>query len=233
MSNSIDILLRFTEVSKSYESPDRANPLQVLKNIDLALKTGEAISIVGPSGTGKSTFLNLAGALDIPTTGTIEFAGRDLAAMNETQRAEFRNKEIGFVFQLHHLLPQCTVLENVLLPTIPCGTNKDSSTIAHAKELLSRVGLSDRQTHRPGQLSGGECQRVAFVRALINRPSLLLADEPTGALDHATASILTDLLRELNQEEGVAMILVTHAMDLAEKMDRVLTLESGSFSSDQ
>lgn len=216
----MDILLKLEKVSKQY---DETTP--VLKGVDLEVAAGESLAIVGESGCGKSTLLNLMGTLDRPDGGSIEFSGTDLLRMDAKAAAAFRNRQIGFVFQLHHLLPQCTVLENVLVPTL---VNKEAGdATARALRLLDRVGLTERLSHRPGHLSGGECQRVAVVRALINQPKLLLADEPTGALNRESADGLVELLLELNREEGLALIMVTHSMRLAEKVGRVLTLENG------
>jgi ABC-type lipoprotein export system ATPase subunit len=214
------MLLELTNVSKSYIVP----PVTVLRDINLQLHAGDALGIVGPSGSGKSTLLNIIGALDVPTTGRVALDGRELSGLTETELAGVRHRQIGFVFQLHHLLPQCTVLENVLIPTLIAPT---SGTQARAEHLLERVGLQDRLAHRPGQLSGGECQRVAVVRALINQPKLLLADEPTGSLDHAAAVNLGQLLVDLNREEGVALIVVTHSRELAGRLPRALTLCDG------
>ena len=180
------------------------------------------------SGSGKSTLLNIIGTLDRPSSGEVLLDGQDLRRLNDVELASVRNRQIGFVFQAHHLLPQCNVLENVLLPTL---ATRDpavrSGASERAKRLLERVGLDGRIAHRPGQLSGGERQRVAVVRALINQPKLLLADEPTGALDRASAGNLSDLLVALNREEGVTLIVVTHALDLAKRMGRVLELRDG------
>lgn len=216
----MNLLLKLENVSKRY---DENTP--VLCGVDLELEAGGCISVAGPSGCGKSTLLNLIGALDRPDEGSIGFNGTDLTSMNEKQAALFRNEQIGFVFQLHHLLPQCTVLENVLVPALVNKQNADAE--ARALKLLDRAGLSDRLSHRPGQLSGGERQRTAVVRALINRPRLLLADEPTGALNPEGAESLFKLLIELNREEGMAMILVTHSLALAEQTGRVLQLHKG------
>jgi ABC-type lipoprotein export system ATPase subunit len=186
------------------------------------------VAIAGPSGSGKSTLLNIMGGLDRATAGRASFAGRDLADYSEPELAAYRNVDVGFVFQLHHLLPQCTVLENVLVPTVPLkdrARRRDAGRRALA--LLKRVGLGERLAHRPAQLSGGERQRVAVVRALINQPRLLLADEPTGALDGTAAAALIELLRELNAESGVALVLVTHAEALARRMRRVVRLNHG------
>jgi lipoprotein-releasing system ATP-binding protein len=216
----MDTLLKLERISKQY---DENTP--VLTEVDLSVSAGETVAIVGESGCGKSTMLNIIGTLDQPTSGSGKFDGTDLLAMNEKETAVFRNTRIGFVFQLHHLLPQCSVLENVLVPALvnrKAGDAKD-----RANRLLERVGLSGRLSHRPGKLSGGERQRVAVVRALINQPRLLLADEPTGSLSREGADDLVQLLLELNQEENMTLVMVTHSMRLAEKMSRVLTLEAG------
>ena len=182
---------------------------------------------MGPSGSGKTTLLQIIGTLDRPTSGEVLFNGNDLAALSDTELARIRNQEIGFIFQLHHLLPQCTVLENVLVPTLTGDTMTREPALKRAERLLKRVGLMDRLHHRPGQLSGGERQRVAVVRALINEPRLLLADEPTGALDRTSAENLANLILELNREEGVALLVITHAIDLAQRMERILELRDG------
>ena len=225
------MLLELNHVSKSYPSPDGGKAVEVLKPIDLRLAAGEAIAIVGPSGCGKSTLLNLMGALDHPSTGQVRLADRELQGLSEVELAAVRNRTIGFVFQSHHLLPQCTVLENVLLPTLanPAG-RQTPDDVSRAEQLLEWVGLQERRTHRPGQLSGGERQRVAVVRALINRPQLVLADEPTGALDRAAAVRLVELLMELNQRQQAALVLVTHSLELAHRLPRVLELREGRLS---
>jgi len=221
-------LLRLTEVSKRYEAPDGAEAVPILRNITLEIGSGESVAIIGPSGSGKSTLLNIIGTLDRPTGGQVRLEGQDLSRLDDLQLAAVRNRQIGFIFQAHHLLPQCTVLENVLVPTL---ANKDAAlrngAVERAKRLLDKVGLGARLTHPPGRLSGGERQRVAVVRALINQPKLLLADEPTGALDRASAQNLADLLVALNKEEGVTLIVVTHALELARRMGRVLQLRDG------
>jgi len=214
----MDNLLHLENISKQYDENTR-----VLAGIDLSVSEGESVAMVGASGCGKSTLLNIIGTLDRPDSGLVSFDGVDLSAMNEKETAAFRNARIGFVFQLHHLLPQCTVLENVLVPTL---VNKERQ-YARAISLLDRVGLSARREHRPGQLSGGERQRVAVVRALINKPQLLLADEPTGALNRDAADDLMDLLLELNREENLTLIMVTHSMRLAERLERTLELRDG------
>ena len=223
--SSTEPILQLENVTKEFVGA--AEPLKILNGISLTIARGESIAITGPSGSGKSTLLNLLGSLDHPTRGRVTLAGRDLTALDEAQLAIVRNRQIGFVFQSHHLLPQCTVLENVLLPTLATHTAAPSEAIARANRLLDRVGLASRLTHRPAQLSGGERQRVAVVRALINQPQLLLADEPTGALDHNSATNLGQLLVELNREEAVTLIVVTHSLELARKMQRVLKLDNG------
>ena len=225
-------VLELAGVSKTYPGADDAPPTAVLRGVHLRLAAGESAAVVGPSGSGKSTLLNVVGTLDRPDAGSVLLGGRDIAALGEAEIARVRAREIGWVFQLHHLLPQCTVLENVLIPTLADGArggDRNSGEIpeARARRLLDRVGLGGRLTHRPGQLSGGERQRVAVVRALVNGPKLLLADEPTGALDRAAADNLADLLVELNREEGVALLVITHAPDLARRMGRVLELRDG------
>lgn len=222
------MLLELTRVSKTYPSPDGGPPVAVLKDVDLQLAAGDAAAIIGPSGSGKSTLLNLIGALDFPSAGQVRLDGRELNGLDELAMARLRNRSIGFVFQLHHLLPQCSVLENVLVPTLtePAELNT-AAALERAKRLLESVGLSQRLAHRPGQLSGGERQRVAVVRALINQPKLLLADEPTGSLDHAAAVNLVELLVELNHQENVALILVTHSLELARRLPKLFELSEG------
>jgi ABC-type lipoprotein export system ATPase subunit len=222
------MLLELNRVSKTYASPDGGPPVAVLKDVDLQLAAGEAVAIIGPSGSGKSTLLNIMGALDHPSAGQVRLDGRELGSLNELEMATVRNRSIGFIFQLHHLLPQCTVLENVLVPTLTAPAELNTAaTLERAEHLLDWVGLRQRLSHRPGQLSGGERQRVAVVRALINRPKLLLADEPTGSLDPAAALNLVGLLAELNQKEGVALVLVTHSLELAARLPKVLELREG------
>ncbi len=222
-------MIELIDVTKSYGRPGEPGTVSVLKGITLRVGQGESIVIVGPSGCGKSTLLNIIGGLDHPTTGRIMFDGTDLAKLTDEELARIRRREIGFVFQLHHLLPQCTVLENVLVPTL-AGRNDSSPRELHerAEVLLDRVGLKDRMSYRPGELSGGQRQRVAVARALINRPKLLLADEPTGSLDESTSQSIADLLVELNRGEGVALIVVTHSRELAGRIGRVTELSGGT-----
>jgi ABC-type lipoprotein export system ATPase subunit len=216
------------DVAKSYQSVMDGPAVSVLDGINLEIQEGESAAILGPSGSGKSTLLNIIGTLDRPTRGQVLLEGQDLAQLDETQMAAVRNRRIGFIFQAHHLLPQCTVLENVLVPTLVCADAPlRQSAPERARRLLDRVGLGPRLHHRPGQLSGGERQRVAVVRGLINQPRLLLADEPTGALDRAAAEELARLLVELNREERVTLIIATHALDLAAQMGRKFQLRDG------
>jgi lipoprotein-releasing system ATP-binding protein len=219
-------LLELTKVTKKYDGSHDASP--VLSDINLRVNAGESIAIVGPSGCGKSTLLNLVGALDHPTSGKMTFDGKELSSLSESELAHFRNESIGFIFQSHHLLPQCTALENVLVPTLVNKNAKDSQ--ARARKLLDLVGLSGRMDYLPGKLSGGERQRVAVVRALINQPKLLLADEPTGSLSRAGAESLAELMLDLNKEENMALIVVTHSLSVANMMDKVYTLDEGVLS---
>ncbi len=221
-------LLELSNVMRSYGASGGAEVQPVLKGVSLRLSPGEAVAIIGPSGSGKSTLLHIIGTLDCPDSGSVTLGGRELTALSETELARVRSQEIGLIFQLHYLLPQCTVLENVLVPTLAAGPDRRSEpSEARARRLLERVGLSHRLGHRPGQLSGGERQRAAVVRALINEPKLLLADEPTGALDRAAADNLADLLLEIHREEGAALVVITHSPELAARMNRVLELREG------
>src|SRR3989449_5395248 len=241
MSSAVP-LLKLERVTKQFDSPEGASPLIVLSEISLEVTPGESLAIVGPSGSGKSTLLHIIGTLDRPTSGQVWLAGKDVSQLLEPELAAVRNRQIGFIFQAHYLLPQCTVLENVLVPTLaktahgataatdPAASSESAE--ARASRLLKRVGLAERISHRPGELSGGERQRVAVVRALINRPRLLLADEPTGALDHTSAQQLAQLLLELNREEGVALIVVTHALELARLMGKMSQLKDGRLMPD-
>lgn len=202
----------------------------VLAGLNLAVHRGETLAIVGPSGCGKSTLLNLLGTLDQPTAGSVRIAGEDPAGFDDARLAALRREKIGFVFQQHHLLPQCSIWENVLIPTLPGKAAQAARD--RADRLLDRVGLTEKRSAMPGELSGGQRQRIAVVRALINAPELLLADEPTGSLDRRTADELADLLTQLNQEEGTALVVVTHAEPLAAHMDRQLELRDGKLNED-
>ncbi len=216
--------LSVQEVSKSFLLGEET--VRVLDGANLEMTGGEAAAIVGPSGSGKSTLLHLIGTLDRPDSGSIEIDGRDPLALPEPQLARFRNRCIGFVFQDHHLLPQYSVLENVLLPTLAFRHDAPAAR-DRAAELLRGVGLEHRLGHRPAELSGGERQRVAVARALVNRPSLLLCDEPTGSLDSRTAEAVSDLLVQLHRREGAMLIVVTHSPDLAGRFERRYALEDG------
>ena len=224
-------MLELINVQKKYQSPVEGRSVVVLNDISLKVDKGRSVAIVGPSGSGKSTLLNIIGARDRPTTGRVLLDDTDIGLLDEKMLAKIRNEQIGFVFQLHHLLPQCTVLENVLIPTL-VNKKPDSARAfeQRAVGLLERVGLKDWLYHRPGELSGGQRQRVAVIRALINNPSLLLADEPTGSLDIESSETIAELLVELNQSEKVTLIVVTHSGKLANRMSRVLELDNGELT---
>ena len=207
-------MLEVRGLSKEYPAP--AGPLRVLSEVDLTLKTGDSASIVGPSGSGKSTLLYILGALDPPTSGTVVLDGKNPYAFDDAGLATFRNLQVGFVFQDHHLLPQCTVLENVLIPTL-LTRDADGAPLERARDLLDRVGLGPRMQHRPHQLSGGEKQRVAVARALMRRPKLVLCDEPTGNLDPQSAEEVASLLLALHQTQPTILVAVTHNLDLAQR----------------
>ena len=222
-------LVQLNEVYKSYTTA--AGPIQVLTGVNLKVERNKLVAIVGPSGSGKSTLLNILGALDSADSGEVLVNGADLAELSTAARANFRNRVVGFVFQLHHLLPQCTVLENVLVPSLVVeDPQARSGAKDRAMNLLSKAGLKGRRDHFPAQLSGGERLRAAVVRALINQPSLVLADEPTGSLDNITADTLADLLVEVNREENVTLIAVTHSERFAERFDTVYRLEKETLS---
>ncbi len=222
------MIIQLQHISKHYQIPGAEGQRTVLDNISLEIKKGDLLGIVGPSGSGKSTLLNITGTLDKPDSGQVLIGDINTSGMDDKQLSGLRNRQIGFVFQVHHLLPQLTLLENVLLPTLPLKdkTLKKSAT-DRALELLRIVGLEDKTTQKPGQLSVGECQRTAIVRALINEPDILLADEPTGALDQKSAQDLAELLLKINEQKAVSMIVVTHAENLARQMKKVYTLENG------
>jgi lipoprotein-releasing system ATP-binding protein len=218
-------LLQVEHVSKQY--PTRGEPLVVLRDVSLELGRGQNLAIVGPSGSGKSTLLSIVGALEPPSGGRVVLDGQDPATLAEPALAAFRNRKIGFVFQDHHLLPQCSVLENVLTPTVAAGRTSPEH-VKRARMLLERVGLGDRLDYRPAELSGGERQRAALARALICTPLLLLADEPTGNLDRTTAARVGELLLELQRQEQTMLIVVTHSPRLAEMMERRVELDDGA-----
>jgi lipoprotein-releasing system ATP-binding protein len=217
--------LEVDHVCKDY--PTRSGPLSVLRDINLNLERGAALAVMGPSGSGKSTFLHILGTLDRPTSGTVKLEGKDPFGLAEKDLADFRNRHIGFVFQDHHLLPQCSVLENVLIPTLVSKDNRKEAE-AWARHLLDRVGLAQRLEHRPAELSGGERQRVAVARALIHHPILLLADEPTGNLDRHAAQAVGQLLLDLHRQEQTVLVVVTHSADLARGFPRQMEMVDGS-----
>ncbi|EMA2446607.1 lipoprotein-releasing ABC transporter ATP-binding protein LolD [Vibrio fluvialis] len=217
-------LLRCHQVCKTYQEGDLQT--QVLKGVSFELQKGELASIIGSSGSGKSTLLHILGALDDATQGHVEFLGQQLSALSSNKQAKIRNQHLGFVYQFHHLLADFSALENVAMPLL-IGGKKVVQAKQDAAALLERVGLSHRLEHRPSELSGGERQRVAIARALVNKPDLVLADEPTGNLDHKTALSIYDLMRELNRESGTAFLVVTHDGELAAKMDRRLHMQDG------
>jgi lipoprotein-releasing system ATP-binding protein len=215
-------VLEVTNLSKEYPMPGRR--LQVLSGIDFSLNDGDSASITGPSGSGKSTFLYTVGALEPPTSGSVRLSGKNPYELNEKDLAAFRNRQIGFVFQDHHLLPQCTVLENVLIPTIVAPP--DESLQQRAKSLLDRVGLTSRIHHKPHELSGGEKQRVALARALVLEPQLVLCDEPTGNLDHESTETVVSLLSDLHQQQKNMLVVVTHNLEVADRFGRKFKLSS-------
>ena len=235
-------MVELVDVTKTYGEPSGAGAVSVLKGITLRIEPGRSVVIIGPSGCGKSTLLNIIGGLDHPTGGRVLLDGQDLAGLDDEELARIRNRQIGFVFQLHHLLPQCTVLENVLIPTLAEPRSRvagilpairgrdarDTGVRERAKALLARVGLEDRMSYRPGELSGGQRQRVAVARALINEPKLLLADEPTGSLDESTSASIADLLAQLNRDQGVTLIVVTHSREMAARIGHVMELSGGT-----
>ena len=225
------ILLEFRDVSKSYHAANSVDAT-VLTNIFLTITPGQTLAVTGPSGSGKSTLLNIMGTLDQPSSGQVFLHGQDMSGMTQNDLARVRNQDIGFIFQQHYLLPQCTVLENVLLPVLPFSNHHDLDKARHRAELLlNRVGLGKYMYTSPVTLSGGESQRVAVVRALINSPSLVLADEPTGSLDQNNSNNLVELLLELNKEENAALVMVTHSREQADKMSTVYQLSNGQLVS--
>lgn len=216
-------MIQVKDLVVQFETPSET--VKVLNGLNFSVDEGQASAVVGPSGSGKTTLLNVLGALLPATSGSVLIGGSDLARMSEKEAAAFRNQELGFVFQQHHLLPQLTVLENVLTPRLAGGWEEsEEETRTRATELLERVGLGHRLNHRPGELSGGEKQRTAVARALINQPRVVLADEPTGALDGDTGSKVADLLLELQKERGVTLVVVTHDLDLAKRVGNVFDL---------
>jgi lipoprotein-releasing system ATP-binding protein len=219
-----DIILKGVDIHRSF--PTGAGMLHVLKGVDIGVKKGEIVAVVGASGVGKSTLLHVLGALDRPTQGRVSLDSTDVFSLNDRDLAHFRNKTIGFVFQFHHLLPEFSALENVMMPKLIAG-EPEVSIRRKARELLSEVGLSDRADHKPPELSGGEQQRVAVARALINDPQVVIADEPSGNLDKATGEELHNLMGALNRKKGQTFILATHNQLLAHRADRIITLAEG------
>ena len=222
------MLMQINNITKSYGTEGSRNYRKVLNGVSLKISEGESIAILGRSGSGKTTLLNILGSLDKPDDGTVIYRERDISLFTDKEMNEYRNNEIGFVFQFHHLLPQCSLFENLLIPTLNLTNYEErAQRVEHAISLMKHVGIYELRDQKPGKLSGGECQRTAVIRAMINSPSLLLADEPTGALDEENEGLLADLLFEMNKKEGVALILVTHSESLAAKMDSLYELKSG------
>jgi lipoprotein-releasing system ATP-binding protein len=223
MNNNSEYL-RTVDLQKSY--PSGPVELHVLSGINITISTGEVVSIIGASGVGKSTLLNLLGTLDRPTNGKVLYNGQDIFELTDKELAKFRNQELGFVFQFHHLLPEFSAVENVMMPALISGKKKNEARAA-ASEILAKVGLSGRENHRPGELSGGEQQRVAVARALINNPKVVLADEPTGNLDRKTGEEVHNLIWELNNKMNQTFIIATHNESLAQRSDRIIRLTDG------
>ncbi len=220
-----DVTLRLSGLTKTYLK-GKPGEVQVLRGADLELRAGEAVALVAPSGAGKSTLLHIAGLLDTPDTGTVEIAGNNATGKGDRTRTAIRRRDVGFVYQFHHLLPEFTALENVTLPQLANGTSERAAQ-DRAMELLDRVGIAPRAAHRPAALSGGEQQRAAFCRALANRPKILLADEPTGNLDPETSDQVFGALMDLVRGSGLSALIATHNLDLAARMDRAVRLEGG------
>ena len=220
--------LTVSKLCKSF--PTRAEPLEILKGIDLEVELGERVAVLGPSGCGKSTLLHLIGTLDTPTSGSVTLGGVNPFTLSEAELARFRGEHVGFVFQEHHLLPQLSVLENVVLPMVAIGS-ASADSLRRAEELIDAVGLGGRRDHKPGELSGGERQRAAVARALLRRPKLVLADEPTGSLDPENAQRIGELLVQLPADHATMLIVVTHSMELAERFPRRLRIEQGVLAS--
>ena len=225
-----DPVLRLTGVTKSYNA-GKPNEINVLRGIDLSVAPGEVVALVAPSGAGKSTLLHIAGLLDTPDAGEVAITGADLTRVGDRQRTQMRRRAVGFIYQFHHLLPEFSALENIVLPQLANGTSQ-AEAARRAHELLDKVGIASRASHRPAALSGGEQQRVAFCRALANAPRLLLADEPTGNLDPDTSDQVFGTLLELVRDTGLSAVIATHNLDLADRMDRKLRLTNGNLSAE-
>ena len=221
-----DPILTLTGITKAYNT-GKPNAVTVLQGTDLTVQKGEVVALVAPSGAGKSTLLHIAGLLDTPDAGQVGIAGRDMTKLSDRKRTAVRRNDVGFIYQFHHLLPEFTALENIVLPQLANGVS-DADATARARDLLARVGIAERGDHRPGALSGGEQQRVAFCRALANKPQLLLADEPTGNLDPDTSDRVFDALMELVRGTGLAAVIATHNLDLAARMDHMVRMTAGT-----
>lgn len=221
-----DPILKLKGITKAYND-GKPNAVTVLQGTDLTVAKGEVVALVAPSGAGKSTLLHIAGLLDTPDAGSVAIAGRDMTKLSDRKRTEVRRNDVGFIYQFHHLLPEFTALENIVLPQLANGVSELEATL-RATELLTRVGIADRGAHRPAALSGGEQQRVAFCRALANKPQLLLADEPTGNLDPDTSDRVFDALMELVRGTGLAAVIATHNLELAARMDRMVRMTAGT-----
>ncbi len=222
------MLLTLNNIYKGFGNRSDSTYRPVLQDLSLEVREGERIAILGPSGSGKTTLLNLIGGLDYPDRGTVQFNDEDITRFSARELDLYRNRQIGFVFQFHHLLPQCTLLENVLLPTlVHTGKSERQEKLERAGELMKRVGIWEHRNKVPGKLSGGECQRAAVVRAMINAPSILLADEPTGALDMGNVELMAELLLELNQLDSLTLLVVTHSLELAKRMGKIFRLQNG------
>lgn len=223
----LEPIISLQQIEKNYPAPNRQTSVTVLKNVSLDIHPGSQSAIIGPSGSGKSSLLNIMGLLDKPTAGQAYFNQQPCHQFNDEEAAKIRNHEIGFIFQLHHLLPQCSVLENVLIPTLAFPQATPATYAKRARDLVAAVGLDHRADHRPAQLSGGEQLRVAIARALINQPRVVLADEPTGSLDQATAKTMAELLLKINHDFGTALVVVTHAQSLAAALTHQYELKNG------
>jgi len=222
------MIIELDNIKKTYLTGNTGIKREVLKGISLSVEKGDVFSIVGPSGSGKSTLLNIMGTLDKASSGNMKFDGKDISQFNDNQLAVLRNQKVGFIFQSHHLLPQLNVLENVLVPTIPIKDKVQKKlSMERALNLLEYVGLKDRMHQLPGQLSGGEAQRTAVIRALINEPEIILADEPTGSLDLDSTNVIGELLSKINREKNVALIVVTHSLSLANSIGNIYSITNG------